>query len=281
MSSPKTFAVSYEEPAAGRRTTAIARELSLGGMFVVTDSPPDEGTLLAVELDLEGIKVSVDARVLRREPDGMAVVFIDLPDDVAATLSAAVTPASARTILGVGSGNIKATTPGIAVPPSDPRVPVAVPSITTTTPGIVSPPSREEPKRKPPAKPEVEEPQRESSVPPPKSGGAGRWLLLLLLAGAGAAAYVYRAPLLRELESAFGPAPKLENPDAAVAAPTAVAVTVVDATAEAAADAAVEAATDASSDAGADAAVDGGRQDAGAHDAGAHDGGRRDAGAHK
>lgn len=185
MTAP-TFRVRYEHPKTGERSEAVARELSLGGMFVATASPIDAGALLAIDIDLGGKSVSVDARVLEREPGGMRVVFLDLPPDVAATLSAAVTPTSQRTVLGVGGATMKSTTPGLAAP--------------------------EEARRdaKPAAKVVVEETPRESSAappPPPKSGGAGKWLFLLLLAGGAAAAYVYRDPLRREVERAIGPEP--------------------------------------------------------------------------
>ena len=289
-----TFPVRFELPAAGTQTNAIARDVSLGGMFVVTESPADEGTLLLIELDLEGVKVSVDARVLRREADGMAVAFIDLPDDVATILSAAVTPTSSRTILGVGSGSLKATTPGVAVPPSDPHARVAVPSVNTTTPGIAAPKIEkrapvEKPKPKVTAKAvEPEEKARESSVPPPpKSGGGGRWLLFLLLCGGGVAAYLYREPLRREIENALGPNAPAPAPTPTVA--PSIDASAVDASPSDASSvdaSSVDASSlDASSpkDAGGAEAGghDGGARDGGAHDAGARDAGHRDGGSHK
>jgi hypothetical protein len=286
----KTFPVRFEQPVAGTHTNATARDVSLGGMFVATDSPPDEGTLLVIELDLEGIKVTVDARVLRREADGMAVAFIDLPDDVAATLSAAVTPASARTVLGIGSGNVKTTTPGVAVPPSEPRVPVSVPSINTTTPGIASPaaardPEKAKPTPKPKPKPKSatkkEEPKEPEPEPDaPKRGSGGRWFFLVLLAGAGAAAYVYREPLRREIDSALGPAPTIAPtssslPESGAATPAPTIDAAIDAT-TAPVVAAADAALDASRDASADAARDASTAEAGAaKDAGVRDAGHR------
>lgn len=221
------------------RSEAVARELSLGGMFVATASPIEEGALLAIEIDLGGKSVSVDARVLRAERDGMAVRFIDLPDDVAATLSAAITPTSGRTVLGVGGATITKTTPGLPAAPPEPE---------------------------PKPKAAVEEERRESSAPPPppKSGGAGKWIFLLLLAAGAAAAYVYRDPLRREIEKAIGPEPSPAPTPVASVQPTPIVEAGVE---HAAPDAEVDAAiVDAAADAG---ARDAGHADAGAHDAGA------------
>lgn len=264
--SAQTFRVRYEHPKTGERSDAVARELSLGGMFVATASPIEEGALLAIDIDLGGKNVSVDARVLRAEPDGMRVVFLDLPEDVAATLSAAVTPASQRTVLGVGGATMTSTTPGIAAPAE----------------------ARPEPKAKP--KTADEETRRESSAPPPppKSGGAGKWFFLLLLAGGVAAAYVYRDPLRREIEKAIGPEPSPVPTPAASVQPTPIVEAGVDAAPDAQADAeavdaaVADAATEAGArDAGAEGGTDGGARDAGARDAGHPDAGHRDAGAKK
>lgn len=286
--SAQTFRVRYEHPKTGERSDAVARELSLGGMFVATASPIEEGALLAIEIDLGGKNVSVDARVLRTEPDGMRLVFLDLPEDVAATLSAAVTPASQRTVLGVGGATMTSTTPGLATP-AEARTPKAVPSVNTTTPGIAAPAeARPEPKAKP--KTAAEETRRESSAPPPppKSGGAGKWFFLLLLAGGAAAAYVYRDPLRREIEKAIGPEPSPAPTPAASVQPTPIVEAGVDAAPDAQADAeavdaaVADAATEAGArDAGAEGGIDGGARDAGARDGGHPDAGHRDAGVKK
>lgn len=304
MTKAPTFPVRFELPASGTRTSATARDVSLGGMFVVTSSPASEGALLVVEIDLEGVKVSVDARVLRRDADGMQVVFIDLPDDVAAILSAAVTPTSARTILGVGSTNIKATTPGIAVPPA----PVDVPSVKATTPGIAAPAEAKKAAAKitkPTSKSKSKDDEkwerkevgdaddrakRASSTPPPpppKSGSGGLWFFLLLLIGAGAAAYVYREPLKRQIDDAMGPAPTA-TPAAPAPSVTASMTPSAVPSATPIEEAGVAATTDAGSfDASATdaSATDASAADAGASDASATDGGRdagaKDAGAHR
>lgn len=257
MSAAQTFRVRYEHPKTGERSEAVARELSLGGMFVATASPLDEGALLAMEIDLGGKNVSVDARVLRSEPDGMRVVFLDLPEDVAATLSAAVTPASQRTVLGVGGATMTSTTPGIAAPPE----------------------ARPEPKPEPKPKLTVEEKRRESSAPPPppKSGGAGKWFFLLLLAGGAAAAYVYRDPLRREIDKAVGPEPAQAPTPVASVQPTPIVEAGVDAAPEVDAAVADAALVDAAI---ADAASEAGTKDAGARDAGHGDAGHADAGHH-
>ncbi|HEY8073588.1 MAG TPA: PilZ domain-containing protein [Labilithrix sp.] len=124
--------------------TAPARDASLGGLFVETDTPLEEGTLLSIEIVDGDDKVVMDARVIsvrakaegESAPAGMGVRFLDLPDEAAGTLrrilarkmpreatvlgiglpAAEPPPERGETIHGVGAVTREPTTPGIAPP---------------------------------------------------------------------------------------------------------------------------------------------------------------------
>ena len=100
----------FEHPTSGR-AAATAWDASLGGMFLETDAPLPEGSLISLEIVTADAKVSVDARVLwtrpvnegAEEPAGMNVRFIDLPDDVSVALQRALQAGlQERTVLGIG-----------------------------------------------------------------------------------------------------------------------------------------------------------------------------------
>src|SRR5256885_14136841 len=76
----------WERADGGEKKAAKARDASLGGLFIETDKPLEDGALLSVEIVEGDDKVVLEARVLTSQPDGMSVRFIDLPDDVAPTL---------------------------------------------------------------------------------------------------------------------------------------------------------------------------------------------------
>jgi hypothetical protein len=129
--------VQWERAEGGERKAAVARDASLGGLFIETDKPLEEGALLSVEIADGGDKVVLEARVLTSQADGMAVRFIDLPEDVAGTLRRILArklprentvmgigmepptppPSHGETIPGVTATNREATVPGIAPPP--------------------------------------------------------------------------------------------------------------------------------------------------------------------
>jgi type IV pilus assembly protein PilZ len=61
----------------GPRVDALCRDVSLGGIFIETASPPPYGTKIAVFMLLPGLKepVTVEATVRWAKPDGMGVQF--------------------------------------------------------------------------------------------------------------------------------------------------------------------------------------------------------------
>lgn len=118
----------YLDPKKGARTEATARDLGLGGMFIETETPLDDGALVTVDIEADGQKVTVDARVISvrvkaegDKPAGMSVRFLDLPPDVAAALMKVLRASQPRekTILGVGGPTARVTAPG--PPPAPPR----------------------------------------------------------------------------------------------------------------------------------------------------------------
>ena len=103
------FRVGYEH-AGDTRESGAGSDLSLGGVFIETQAMLPVGALLSVEIESGTTKVSLDARVLSRRADGpgrpagIAVGFIDLPNDAAASLQFIMGRTSKRpgTMLGLG-----------------------------------------------------------------------------------------------------------------------------------------------------------------------------------
>jgi hypothetical protein len=135
--------VRYERAAGGDAGEGVARETTLAGTFIETATPLEAGALLALELVCGDTKVTIDARVtssrkLAEGPDapaGMAIRFLELPDDVqgelrrilAASLprektvlgvggAAPVPPPAEKTILGVGGPPAESTQLGLGAP---------------------------------------------------------------------------------------------------------------------------------------------------------------------
>src|SRR5260221_5553551 len=125
----------WERADGGEKKAAKGRDASLGGLFIETDKPLEEGALLSVEIADGEEKIVLEARVLTSQPDGMAVRFIDLPEEGARTLrrilakkmpreatvlggmeAPAPLPDRGETIHGVGGATRDGTTPGIAPP---------------------------------------------------------------------------------------------------------------------------------------------------------------------
>jgi hypothetical protein len=103
--------VSYEHAPAGTRQTAPGSELSLGGVFIETAAALPVGSLLSLEIESGSTKVALDARILSRRaaegpgrPAGLAVTFIDLPNDAASSLHSILATHAPRkgTMLGLG-----------------------------------------------------------------------------------------------------------------------------------------------------------------------------------
>lgn len=103
------FRVGYEH-AGGTRESGAGSDLSLGGVFIETQAMLPVGALLSVEIESGTTRVSLDARILSRRPStpdrpaGIAVGFIDLPNDAAASLQFIMGRTSKRpgTMLGLG-----------------------------------------------------------------------------------------------------------------------------------------------------------------------------------
>jgi PilZ domain-containing protein len=77
---PGDFLVAWQ--GAGRRDANRARDLSLGGIFIVHIDPPDPGTFMQLLFDAPDGEVRVSAKVMYVKPRrGMGVQFIgmDLP----------------------------------------------------------------------------------------------------------------------------------------------------------------------------------------------------------
>jgi len=224
--------VTFEHPSTGERAEASVWDASLGGMFLETSAPLEEGALVALEITTAATKVSADARVLWRrtsseganQPSGMAVRFIDLPDDVSVALNRALQTGMAdKTILGIGGATQEPTQPGImpgldvtpervpretqigVAPPANlpgkPRLVISDTSLpeTPAAPAVVAareakPATAPSPEESP--KPRVQRRSAPSSEPPPPPGTGGgllgRLLVLLVLAGAGGGLYLYR-----------------------------------------------------------------------------------------
>ncbi|MBX3191575.1 MAG: PilZ domain-containing protein [Labilithrix sp.] len=96
--------VTYEKASGGDRRSGAGADLSLGGLFIETAETLPVGSLLSLEIESGSTKVAVDARVLAHKSGGMSVSFIDLPNDVASTLSFIVATRTKRkgTMLGLG-----------------------------------------------------------------------------------------------------------------------------------------------------------------------------------
>ncbi|HVH43052.1 MAG TPA: PilZ domain-containing protein [Labilithrix sp.] len=322
---PAILRVSFEHPASGERAAVPAWDASLGGMFLETDAPLDEGSLIALEIGTPDTTVSVDARVLwtrptklgEDQPAGMAVRFIDLPDDVSVALNRALQGGMQdKTILGVGGLSKEPTQIGIAPGlgpsarvPRETQIGVAPPANVPATPAPPTPAPVVEAAPKPrlvlsdtslpetPAPPakvvdqsrlEETSPSRArlsaaSELPPlpvQKTGLVGRLFLLLLLGGAAAGVYVYRD----RIAALLVPPPEPTTWPAPTASekpsgPTTDASISDASEAVALADRLRDAAViDAATRDAAAIDKDAGAHDAGARDAGPHDAGPRDAG---
>jgi hypothetical protein len=116
--------VTYELASAKRpvRETVNASELSLGGLFVETKEKPAVGALVALEIESGATKVELDGRVLALRAGGFAVSFIDLPNDVAATLQFILTTRMPQRGTQLGLGEPEEGIPSYV---SEPRVPAA------------------------------------------------------------------------------------------------------------------------------------------------------------
>jgi hypothetical protein len=143
--------VSYEATNGTRETTTVS-ELSLGGVFVETQlKSPKVGSLVALDIESGSTKVSIDGRVLAHKPNGFSVGFIDLPNDVASSLSFILATKVKRrgTQLGLGEAE-----EGVAKYVSEPRLPVAPPS--SGAAAVPPPPGPVKPVAAAPAEPVVD-----------------------------------------------------------------------------------------------------------------------------
>ncbi len=318
--------VTFEQPTSGERAEAIAWDASLGGMFLETIAPVDEGALVTLEITTVDAKVSADARVLWRraksegtnQPAGMAVRFIDLPDDVSVALNRALQSGMAeKTILGIGGATQEPTQPGImpgadpvtppqrvpretqigvappANPPGKPRLVISETSLpeTPAAPAVARPRRAEqkaEAEAVPATAPAASEPTKSrrstpSSEPPPPPGTGGvfgKVLLLLVLAGGAGAVYVYRDAIAEQLAGEAPSAPTAPTADSAMPPATEPDDAALADVEPTALAAAANIADGSASTVDAATPLDAGlSEDAGVRDAGARDAGR-DSGAH-
>jgi len=140
--------VQFERASGGDRGEAFIRDASLGGLFIETAKPFENGTLVTLELSSPGgARIVVDARVISVQPTdqgpnlpaGMAVRFLDLPDGAASTLGPMFQASRppARTFLGVGSTEVE-----IPKAPSVPKVGVPKPApAAAAAPAAPAPPA--------------------------------------------------------------------------------------------------------------------------------------------
>lgn len=110
--SERKLLVNYEPANGGPRSTAVARDAALGGLFIETKIPLPIGALLSVELSSPSSSVTLEARVFssrakdegKDKPAGMGVTFLDLPAGALGKLTSILQHhrPPARTRLGVG-----------------------------------------------------------------------------------------------------------------------------------------------------------------------------------
>jgi hypothetical protein len=86
--------VDIEAPRIGL-LSAVSRDLSLGGMFVETESgplPPNATVSVSFNLPHNGSPgvFRLDAAVVRSAPNGMGLMFLQMPQDVIRALSDAL-----------------------------------------------------------------------------------------------------------------------------------------------------------------------------------------------
>lgn len=314
--------VTFEPAAGGQRASAAAWDASLGGMFLETDVVLDEGALVTLELKTADATVSVDSRVLWARPQslgddqpaGMAVRFIDLPDDVSVALSRALQSGMHdRTILGVGGVSKEPTQIGIAAPEApkpvsrETQIGVAPPASDAVAPPnpvivgaaakphiVVSDTSLPETPVTAPVQMKTPDPSRLEETAPsrarfsaaevgddrysrkPKGGGVLGRVVLLGLLGAGAAGVYMNRGKIAELLAPPAPAPTTSfAPSPTSPAPTASAEPSVDAATPESGVVSLPADAATAADAAAEKAQ---ARDAGVTDAGVRDGGRHDAG---
>jgi hypothetical protein len=135
--------VSYEH-AQGTKESTQGSELSLGGVFIETAATLPVGSLLTLEIESGRTSVTLDARILSRRgaegpgrPAGLAVSFIDLPNDAASSLHSILAARAPRkgTMLGLGEAE-----DDIPTYQSERKLPVAAsPSKAEGTPPAKSP----------------------------------------------------------------------------------------------------------------------------------------------
>jgi len=137
--------VSYEHGSKGTRETAAGSDLSLGGVFIETAAALPVGALLSLEIESGTTRVALDARVLSRRaaegpgrPAGLAVTFIDLPNDAAGSLHFILATRTRRkgTMLGLGEAEDE-----IPTYQSERKLPAAAPLSNVEAAPLASPPT--------------------------------------------------------------------------------------------------------------------------------------------
>jgi hypothetical protein len=159
---PVPLRVSYERVTDGKRVAAAASDLTLGGLFIETESALPVGGLVTIELEAGSTKVTLDARVLSRrakaegpaKPAGMAVRFIDLPNDAAAALQMLLATHTRRqgTTLGLGEPeegvakyeSVRNLPTGLAAKAAAAPKPIAAPAPAPAPPAAPPAPSPED-----------------------------------------------------------------------------------------------------------------------------------------
>jgi hypothetical protein len=236
---PSVVVVRFEHPTNGEQTSAFVWDMTVSGLFLETDAVVETASLLALSLKLRDGEMPIDARVAwtRAEPEGddaprgMAISFIDLPDDVAFAIRGILhesipgkpadvaEPIAAKKAERVGRKTVIGVAPPANVP-DKPEVAEAPAAVIASGPkeSVVNADAETVALAAPTAEPEEER----APVPIPK-GRRARVLAVLGIAAAAVVLFVVGFRALSRPEQAVLPAESATTITSATPAPTPVA----------------------------------------------------------